>query len=312
MQIITDINFFPEQFHGGVVSIGKFDGMHLGHSLILEHLKNHADQRQIPAVILTFDPLPVTVLQPDWNIQPICTLKRKIELFRRFNLDALVVLQTDHELLKQSAETFFFKTLKEKLGVTVVVEGQNFCFGHDRLGTSELIQQYGQQTGIEIDIVKPVQLGDSLISSSGIRKLLREGFVEQAAEWLPQPYRLTGTVIQGDQRGRTLGFPTANLGETETIIPKPGIYATIATFGGQSFGSTTHIGTNPTFHQSIPKIEVFIHDFSGNIYGKKMDIDFLVTIRNVIRFESAEQLVYQMNLDIRQSREILALKWKQS
>ncbi|MDR3198174.1 MAG: riboflavin biosynthesis protein RibF [Planctomycetaceae bacterium] len=311
MQIITDIKFFPERFRGGAVSIGKFDGMHLGHSRIIQCLKNRADQRQIPAVILTFDPLPAAVLRPDWNIQPICTLKRKIELFRRFNLDALVILRTDHELLQQSAETFFFETLREKLGVTVIAEGHNFCFGHNGLGTSELIQQYGRQTGIEIDIVEPVRFGDQLISSSGIRKLLQEGFVEQAAEWMPQPYRLTGTVIQGDQRGRTLGFPTANLGETETIIPKPGIYVTTATIDGQLFGSTTHIGTNPTFQQSIPKIEVFLHDFSGDIYGKTMDIDFLVALREVIRFESAEQLVYQMNLDIQQSREILALKWKQ-
>ncbi|MDR1141314.1 MAG: riboflavin biosynthesis protein RibF [Planctomycetaceae bacterium] len=310
MQVITDINLFPERFRGGVVSIGKFDGMHLGHSLILKRLKNHADQRQIPAVILTFDLLPVTVLRPDWNIQPICTLERKIELFSRFNLDALVILRTDHELLAQSAETFFFKTLKEKLGVTVIVEGRNFCFGHDRLGTSELIQQYGQQTGIEIEIVEPVQLGDHLISSSGIRKLLQKGLIEQVAEWMPQPYRLTGTVVLGDQRGRTLGFPTANLGETETIIPKPGIYATVATFDGQSFGSTTHIGTNPTFHQSIPKIEVFLHDFSGDLYGKKLDIDFLAALREVACFGSVEELVHQMNLDTHQSREILSSKWK--
>ncbi|MDR2437998.1 MAG: riboflavin biosynthesis protein RibF [Planctomycetaceae bacterium] len=310
MHIITDINFFPEQFRGGVISIGKFDGMHLGHSRIIQCLKNRAEQHQIPAVILTFDSLPGLVLRPDQNIRPICTLKRKIELFRRFNLDVLVILRTDHKLLGQSAETFFFETLREKLGVTVIVEGPNFCFGNNCLGTSELIRQYGQQTGIEIDIVESVWLGDHLISSSGIRKLLQEGFIEQAAEWMPQPYRLTGTVIQGDQRGRTLGFPTANLGEIETIIPKPGIYATIATFDGQSLGSTTHIGTNPTFHQSIPKVEVFIHDFSRNIYGKKMDIDFLATLREVVHFESAKQLVHQMNLDIQQSREILALKWK--
>ncbi|MDR2757020.1 MAG: riboflavin biosynthesis protein RibF [Planctomycetaceae bacterium] len=312
MQIITDIHCFPERFRGGVVSLGKFDGMHLGHSRIIQSLKNHADQLHIPAIILTFDPLPAAVLRPDWNSQPICTLKRKIELFHRFHLDALVILQTNQELLRQSAETFFFETLREKLGVTVIVEGHNFCFGHNCLGTSELIQQYGQQTGIKIDIVEPVRQGNHLISSSGIRKLLQEGFVERAAEWMPQPYRLTGTVIRGDQRGRTLGFPTANLGETETIIPKSGIYATIAAFDGQSRTSTTHIGTNPTFQQSIPKIEVFIHDFSGDIYGKTMDIDFLATLREVVRFESAEQLVHQMNLDIRQSREILALKWKHS
>ncbi|MDR0337092.1 MAG: bifunctional riboflavin kinase/FAD synthetase [Planctomycetaceae bacterium] len=310
MQIITDLQFFPEQFCGGVLSIGKFDGMHLGHSLIINRLKNHANNQQIPTIILTFDPLPITVLRPDGNIQPICTLERKIELFHQFNLDALVVLRTDHELLNQSAETFFFETLRERLKVTVIVEGHNFCFGHDRLGTSEVIRQYGQQTGITIDIVEPVRRDNQLISSSGIRKLIREGLVEQAAQWMPQPYRLTGTVIQGDQRGRTLGFPTANLGKTETIIPKSGIYATIATFDGQSFESTTHIGTNPTFQQSVPKIEVFVHHFDGDLYDKKMDIDFFAMLREVIRFESVEELIQQMNHDIQQSHEILIAKRK--
>ena len=123
---------------------------------------------------------------------------------------------------------------------------------------------------------------------------------------MPQPYRLIGTVIQGDQRGRTLGFPTANLGNIETILPKPGIYVTAATFDGKTFGSTTHIGTNPTFHQAIPKIEVFVHDFNGDLYGKRMDIDFFVMLREIIRFDSADELIRQMNLDIRQSRKFLS------
>jgi riboflavin kinase/FMN adenylyltransferase len=308
MQVITDLNFFPEKFRGGVVSIGKFDGMHLGHSLIIKRLKNYAEQRQLPVIVLTFDPLPVTILRPDLNIQPICTLERKIELIRQFNVDALVVLRTNHELLRQSAETFFFKTIKEKLNAAVIVEGNNFYFGHDRLGTAGLIQQYGQQTGIEIDIVESVRFDNHLISSSGIRKLIQNGNVEQAAKWMPQPYRLTGTVIQGDQRGRTLGFPTANLGNTETIIPQQGIYVTNAIFDGKTFGATTHIGTSPTFHQAIPKIEIFVHDFNGDLYGKRMDIDFFVILREIVRFGSAEELIQQMNLDIQQSRKILKLK----
>ncbi|MDR1963400.1 MAG: riboflavin biosynthesis protein RibF [Planctomycetaceae bacterium] len=305
MQIITDLAFFPETLRGGAVSIGKFDGMHLGHSQILQRLKSHAEDRHLPAIVLTFDPLPASILNPNNHFQPICTLERKIELISRFDIEALLLLQTDAALLCQSAETFFFKTLRERLDVSVIVEGRNFCFGHDRQGTADSIRQYGLQTGIEIDIVEPIRLNGQLISSSGIRKLLCEGNVEQASEWMLQPYRLTGTVIQGDQRGRTLGFPTANLGETETIIPKPGIYATRTIFDGKTFASTTHIGTNPTFRQSIPKIEVFIHDFCGNLYGQKISIDFLAALREIIRFETPEELIRQMNLDIQKSREII-------
>jgi riboflavin kinase/FMN adenylyltransferase len=306
MHIITGIACFPETLQRGAVSIGKFDGMHLGHSLIIHRLKNHASKLHVPSLILTFDPPPIAVLHPDWAVKPICTLERKIELIRQFNIDALVIFRTDFEFLRQSADTFFFETIKEKLDAKVIVEGQNFCFGHDRFGTSESIRHYGEQTGIDVDIVESVRLGENLVSSSGIRKLLQEGNVEQVAELMPQPYRLTGTVIAGEQRGRTLGFPTANLGETETLIPKPGIYATIATVNGQSFGSTTHIGTNPTFNEITPKIEVFVHDFSGDLYGKTLHVDFLAGLREMIRFGSAEELIRQMNLDVQRSREISA------
>jgi riboflavin kinase/FMN adenylyltransferase len=304
MHIITNLDDIPESFRGGAASIGKFDGMHLGHSQIIRRLKNHADKRHIPSLVLTFDPLPAIVLHPDREFQPICTLERKIELIRSYQVDAFVLFRTDIEFLCQSAETFFFETLHKKLNVKVVVEGQNFCFGFDRLGTAESMRRYGKQAGIEIDLVESVQIDKHLVSSSEIRRLLQEGKAEQVVRFMPQPYRLTGTVIYGEQRGRTLGFPTANLGEIKTIIPKQGIYATIATFDDQTFDSTTHIGTNPTFNVTTPKIEVFIHNFDGNLYGKTVHVDFLGCLRGIIRFSSADELIRQMNLDVQNSRKI--------
>jgi len=304
MQIITELSAFPESLRGGAISIGKFDGMHLGHSLIIHRLNNHAQQRQIPAIVVTFDPLPAAVLQPDATLRPICTLERKIELIRTFHVDAVVVIPMTQELLQQSAETFFYETICNCFDARVVVEGSNFSFGRDRIGTPDVIRLYGQWTGIDVDIVAPLQIGEERVSSSGIRRLLQAGQIERVNELMSPPYRMSGTVITGEQRGRTLGFPTANLGEVQTILPKHGIYATATWIEGKQYGSTTHIGSNPTFDVAVPKIEVFVHDFAGDIYEKRIDIDFLSFLREPIRFDSAEWLVQQMHKDVARSRRI--------
>jgi len=304
MQIITKLAAFPESLQGGAISVGKFDGMHLGHSLIIHRLKSHAQQRQISAVVVTFDPLPVVLLQPDAPLKPISTLERKIELIRNFHVDAIVVIPTTHELLQQSAETFFYETIQNRFRAKVVVEGSNFSFGRDRIGTPDVIRLYGQWTGIEVDIVDSLQIGDERVSSSGIRRLLQSGHIERVNELMPSLYRMSGTVIIGEQRGRTLGFPTANLGEVQTILPKQGIYATATWIEGKRYGSTTHIGTNPTFDVATPKIEVFVHDFAGDLYGKRIDIDFLAFLREPVRFDSAKVLVQQMHEDVSRSRRI--------
>ena len=236
MQIITELSAFPESLRGGAISIGKFDGMHLGHSLIIHRLKNHAQQRQIPAVVVTFDPLPVMVLQPDVPLKPICTLERKIELVRHFHIDAVVVIPTTQALLQQSAETFFYETIRDRFAAKVVVEGSNFSFGRDRIGTPDVIRLYGQWTGIDVDIVDPLQIGEERVSSSSLRRLLQTGQIERVNELMSPPYRMSGTVIAGERRGRTLGFPTANLGDVQTILPMQGIYATATWIDGKQYG----------------------------------------------------------------------------
>ena len=304
MQIITELVTFPESLRGGAVSIGKFDGMHLGHSLIVHRLKSYAHQRQIPSILVTFNPPPAVLLQPDADLKPICTLERKIELIRNFNVDAVVVIPTTHELLQQSAETFFYETIQDRFGAAVVVAGKNFSFGRDRIGTPDVIKLYGQWTGIEVDIVEPLQIGEERVSSTGIRSLIQAGQIERVNELMPMPYRMTGTVIAGEQRGRTLGFPTANLDAVQTILPKQGIYATATQIEGKRYGSTTHIGTNPTFNVPQSKIEVFIHDFSGDLYGQRVEVDFLALLRESMRFDSVDALVRQMHEDVWRSRRI--------
>ncbi|MDR1484789.1 MAG: bifunctional riboflavin kinase/FAD synthetase [Planctomycetaceae bacterium] len=306
MQIFHDFESVPATLNNGVISIGKFDGVHCGHALIINHLKNFADKLSVPSVVVTFCPHPVTVLQPERCIRPIHTLDRKIELISKFEVDAMVVIHTDKQFLQQSAETFFFDTLCGRLRSRVVVCGKNFTFGHDRAGTAESMKRLGKETGTEVDVVEPVQVDGVAVSSSLIRKLIQEGRIDEVNKCLALPYRLSGVVSSGDARGRELGFPTANLDQIETIIPKHGVYASIATVDGQQFASTTSIGTSPTFNQNTPRVEVFLHNFNDDLYGKNLHIDVLSAIREIKQFNSKEELINQIKKDITQSNKINA------
>ena len=217
---------------------------------------------------------------------------------RNFHVDAVVVIHVSRELLAKSAETFFYETIQNQFQAKVVVAGRDFSFGRDRIGTPDAIRLYGQWTGIEVDIVAPLQIGDVKVSSSGIRRLILCGQIDRANELMASPYRMTGTVIVGEQRGRTLGFPTANLGNVQTILPKHGVYATATWIGGKRYCSTTHIGTNPTFDVGTPKIEVYVHDFSDDLYGKRLDVDFHAQLREPVKFDSSESLIQQMREDV--------------
>ena len=298
MEIANGIECLSKYLRGGAVSLGKFDGLHLGHSRILTRVKEQAERRGIPSICLTFDPPPATLLSSH-PVQPLCTLERKIELIREFELDGLVVIPTTLEFLHQSAETFFFDTLVESLRVKIIVEGENFSFGHNRDGNAEAMRCLGERAGIDIDPVESVRIDGRVVSSSEIRRQLMAGNVCGANAMLTKPYRLSGTVVHGEHRGRTLGFPTANLDNVGTIIPKPGIYATSVQYEDNRFLAATHVGANPTFGEKVLKIEVFLLDFSGDLYGKTLHVDFLDYLREIVRFESVDQLLRQMEHDIR-------------
>ncbi len=304
MQIIHEPEALPDNLKGGVVSLGKFDGVHPGHVMTIECVKEHAARLHAAALVMTFDTPPIHILRPHPGQRPICTLSRKIELLQTLGLDGIVILRATKELLEQSAEAFFLDTFQKKLGAKAIVEGRNFAFGRDHAGSSDTLRQLGIQYEIETDILEPISVAGRIISSSGIRELLRDGHIVEAHALMPKPYRITGTVITGDQRGRTLGFPTANLAGVETVIPKWGLYATTTVVEGKHYASTTHVGPNPTFEAADARIETFLHHFSGDLYGKTLDVDFHARLRDSIRFDSVEELVRQMTLDVRRSEEM--------
>ena len=298
METITTIDRIPKHLCGGVLAIGKFDGMHCGHTLILARLRDHARKRGLPTVAMTFHPLPTQVLYPASGIRPLSTLEQKTELLAASGIDAMIVCPTDPAFLARSAEGFFDHVIRKTLETRVIVEGRNFCFGHNRIGTPEKLQTWCRATGITFEAVETITLNGEPVSSSRIRALLGGGNIPLANELLSRPYRLTGVVVTGEQRGRYLGFPTANLAEVETIVPKPGLYAATLRHDNRRYAAAVHIGDNPTFGQTPFKIEVFLIDFDGDLYGQTLRVDFLHRVRDAKKFASADELIAQMHRDI--------------
>ena len=307
MEILRTIDEVPQHLRGGALAIGKFDGMHRGHTRIVSRLRELARERGIPNIAMTFDPLPIRILRPDLDILPLTTLERKAELLAELGIDALIVCPTDRQFLDRTANDFFRNVICKTLETQVLVEGQNFNFGHNRQGTPEQLQLWCREKNITFEVVETISHHGQLVSSSRIRSLLADGDITAANELLSRPYRLSGTVITGEQRGRTLGFPTANLGNVETIVPLPGLYAAKVRHNDRDYAAAVHIGDNPTFGQTPFKIEPFLIDFQGDLYGQTLHVDFIRRQRGAIKFASVDELVARMHRDVEEIREIVAL-----
>lgn len=279
----------------GVVSIGKFDGMHLGHAEIVRRVRNLAAELNAPAVIISFDPLPRFVLHPETAAPLLCSHEHKAQLI---GIDAFYELKTTPELLALPAEEFFDSILLRQIGAKAIVEGHSFSFGADRSGNISLLKELCKKNAIILDVPSALSIDGEIVSSSLIRKYLLDGNVKRASRLLGRPYSIDGTVICGDKRGRKMGFPTANIRNIQTLIPKHGIYATTACFDGKRLPSATCIGNNPSFGGNELRIETFILDFDGDLYGETMCIEFCDWIRENRRFETESELVEQIRKDV--------------
>lgn len=294
----------PPWCRGGVAAVGNFDGVHLGHSALIRQLRSVADQLQAPAVVVTFDPHPLAVLDPQRFEPLLSTPERRAELLHAAGADCVVILQTEPSLLALPAEAFFRDVLCHRLAIRGVVEGPNFRFGKDRGGDTALLQKLCQECGLVCVIVEPEQRHGQMISSSKVRQALQRGEVHEARQWLGRPYRLEGTVERGMQRGRTLGFPTANLSGIGTLIPRRGVYAVQAMIldaedtTPRTYAAAVNIGPNPTFQENVDKVEAHLLDFSGELLGRRLAIDFVQRVRDVQRFNSAEALKSQIQADL--------------
>ncbi|MEM9702036.1 MAG: bifunctional riboflavin kinase/FAD synthetase, partial [Planctomycetota bacterium] len=296
----------PASARGGLLSVGNFDGVHHGHRAILRELKRRAQLLGVPAVAVTFDPHPVALLRPEFAPPLLTTHARRAELLRIVGADEVVRLPVDRHLLAHTAEEFFERVLLSAFGAAGVVEGPDFRFGKDRSGDVAALRSWGRPHGWVVATVEAVELDGAPVSSSRIRSLISEGNLAAANTLLGRPHRIEGVVVEGEARGRTLGFPTANLAALDVLPPTPGVYAGTAKIDGRFYSAAVHLGPRPTFDGASPTAEVHLLDFAGDLYGRTLAVHLWKRIRGVRAFEGSDDLKKQIAADLSEVRRITA------
>ena len=303
-----DVIHFPEdarppRWTHPVLALGNFDGLHRGHRKILERLRRVAGERGATSVVLTFDPHPPRVVRPDKAPPLIMTTAQKLEALEEAGVHGTAIVRFTHELSQWDPETFVRTVLVEWLRVSEVWVGANFLFGHDRSGNFSLLRSLGARYGFKAEKIDPVRYKDFVVSSTRVRRLVSEARVDEASALLGHPYFIDGMVVGGDQRGRTMGFPTANLCTENELIPPHGVYATTAIIDGIVRPSITNIGTRPTVDTSgKTTIETHIFDFDRDLYGTRMRLAFVQRLRDERAFESIDALKSQIASDCARAR----------
>ncbi|MEZ6045348.1 MAG: bifunctional riboflavin kinase/FAD synthetase [Planctomycetaceae bacterium] len=292
----------PQLYRGGYVAIGNFDGVHRGHQSMIAQLTRRAREAQVPSVVLTFDPHPIMRLKPDLAPPRLTTLQTKSDLLHHYGVDHVIAYPTDQQLLDMTPEDFFDKFLLQELNVRGLVEGPNFFFGRNRSGNVETLRALCEPHQLSLDVISAYQWNGVHVSSSTIRKLISGGDFTTAVDMLGHSYRLVGDVSPGAGRGRTLGFPTANLTKVATLLPVDGVYAGSCEVAGKKYAAAVNIGPNPTFDSQEYKIEVHLLDFSGDLYGETLEVELNGWVRETRSFSSVKKLVNQIELDLKSLR----------
>ncbi|MCC7119207.1 MAG: bifunctional riboflavin kinase/FAD synthetase [Anaerolineales bacterium] len=288
------------------LTIGVFDGVHRGHQSLLRQLVAQAHAQNKPAVVLTFDPHPAQVLAGK-AIPYLTTPDERAELLAALGVEYVIVQRFTADLATASAYEYM-STLKERLGLERLLIGYDFALGKNREGTAARLAEIGRELGYSVETVSAFSGAGGVISSTQIRKLIVSGNVAEAREALGHPYALSGTVIRGAQRGRALGFPTANVDyPPHKAAPANGIYACWAYLGTEKFQAATNIGFNPTFtpERQTPSLEAYLLDFDREIYGEDLKLEFMARIRDELKFDSVEALIAEIHADVEATRKIL-------
>ena len=287
-----------EPGRGRLLAIGNFDGVHRGHQRILSTLVRRALAAGLPATAMTFDPHPIQLLAPQRAPPHLTTLARKTELIARCGVDELLIVETTPALLQLTPREFFEQVVVGQLHAHGLVEGPNFCFGRDRAGDVAVLASLCHSAGATLEVVEPVSEGDVIVSSSSIRRAIGEGRLQDAVAMLGHAYQVSGRVVAGAQRGREIGFPTANLAEVANLLPPDGVYAGVCDAGGTSFPAAVHLGPNPTFGEQLRKLEVHLVGYSGSLYDAELAVELLAEVRGTRTFSGREALVTQLQQDV--------------
>lgn len=312
MRIFRHIADVPDRFKSAVVAIGNFDGVHLGHRALITEARRHSCERAAPLAVLTFEPYPREYFQPGGEPFRLTSFRVKAQRVASLGVDAMYALPFDAELAHKSAPDFALDVLVNGLEVGCVVVGSDFRFGSGRHGDTTMLSYIGEMEGFGVEVLDTVNAPrGGKISSTGIRTALREGRPEEAAILLGRPFAIEGRVERGDERGRTLGFPTANLHLDGYVRPAFGIYAVRAfVFENDEvvarYEGVANLGIRPMFKTPEPLLEAFLFDFSGDLYGRHMSVDLVSYLRPEMKFASVDELKVQMAKDTERAKEALA------
>ncbi len=306
MILITDLGHIEKKFDRSVITLGNFDGVHLGHQELVRMVIRRAKETGAASMVVTFRPHPLKILAPEKCPPLISIYEEKIKLFERLGIDVLVKIPFTVEFSAMTPEDFVKNILCDTLGAREIFVGCNYRFGRARKGDVQTLRRLGEQYGFTVREVEQVSLGGEVISSTKIRALLSEGEVEHAARLLGRNYAITGIVIKGDGRGKGLGFPTANIAPKHAIIPSDGVYAVRLSVRDRLYDGIANIGMRPTFNKKVLAIEVHVFDFNEDIYGEDISLYFIRKIREEKKFKNVEALVGQIRSDIEIAKDILA------
>jgi len=296
----------PAAFRNGIVALGNFDGFHAGHQAVVGKAVARARSEDRPALVATFDPHPVAFFKPDLPPFRLTSLDQRERLFAEAGADAMIVFRFDAALAGLSAEAFVDERLADLIGAAGGVTGEDFTFGKGRSGDADSLRRLGGVAGMSVDAVAPVAAGEP-VSSSRIREALEAGDPQAAAALLTRPFAIEGVVERGDQRGRTIGYPTANLSLGDYVRPRYGIYAVRGRLAnGRLLEGAANLGIRPTFTPPRELLEPFFFDFDGDLYGQALEVELLHFLRPERKFQSIDALQLQMDADVAEARALLA------
>jgi riboflavin kinase/FMN adenylyltransferase len=310
MEIVEHINNIERPYDNAVITIGNFDGVHIGHQVLFHEVIEKADAINGTSIVMTFEPHPTRILKQNGHPPLITLYEQKLELIESSGIDVLICIPFTMEFAAISAKEFVEDILLTRIGMQAIVVGQDYTFGKDREGNIELLQIYAKNLGFEVivsDWITMLNKRHDRISSTQTRKLVMAGKVAEAQKLLGRHYQIRGVVTTGRNRGgRLLGFPTANIILHDELCPKTGVYAVTVEFGNQKCKGVANIGYSPTFGDQVFSVEVHILDFDENIYDRKIRVDFIQRIRDEKKFSSISELSEQIKKDIVKARKILS------
>jgi riboflavin kinase/FMN adenylyltransferase len=307
MQVEAELaKFTPKR--DTLLTIGVFDGVHLGHRHLMGKLTELARKQNLASGVITFSRNPREVLSPSTSLPFLTDIERRIELIKEEGVDAVIPLTFTPELAALSPKEFL-ELLKKHLRMKGLVVGPDFALGKNRQGDTDVLRQLGQEMGFSLTVVPPLTIDSEVVSSTAIRQALAEGDMRRAQKLMGHPFRLHGRVVRGDRRGVELGFPTANL-ETaaEQALPADGVYTSRAFIDNQAYPAMTNIGTNPTFGGDKRLVEVYLMDYRGDLYGRELAVEIIERLRGEIKFESPEELKKQIAEDVKRGKATLEIR----